>query len=180
MEPTKGTRRRLIPALCRLISVFVILSCKIFANADEEARWKSRASQGVEIGVFDDILRVTTIVVSRKNHGCLFNSQYSKLSHFGFEQEYPYLTLKPNFESLIGNDRFEGYCKEVLDLLATELGFQCKRIWACNSSDEHPSAVTWISDELHLVTDSQFGSMDERGQWRGMIGELLRDVSSLV
>lgn len=42
--------------------------------------------------------------------------------------EEPYIMLKkPNpGETLEGNDRFEGYCKDLADLLAKKLGINCK------------------------------------------------------
>lgn len=42
--------------------------------------------------------------------------------------EEPYIMLKrPNVgETLEGNDRFEGYCKDLADLLAKKLGINCK------------------------------------------------------
>lgn len=29
-------------------------------------------------------------------------------------------------EELTGNDRFEGYCKDMMDLIAAKLGIQCR------------------------------------------------------
>ncbi|CAG2162366.1 unnamed protein product [Oppiella nova] len=52
-----------------------------------------------------------------------------------------------------GNDRYEGYCKDLTDRLADLLGFQY---------------------ELRLVNDSKYGQMDKYGVWDGMIGELVR------
>lgn len=42
--------------------------------------------------------------------------------------EEPYIMMKtaePG-ETLEGNDRFEGYCKDLADLLAKKLGINCK------------------------------------------------------
>lgn len=43
-------------------------------------------------------------------------------------QEEPYIMFrKPEpGEILAGNDRFEGYCKDLADLIAKKLGIQCK------------------------------------------------------
>lgn len=30
-------------------------------------------------------------------------------------------------EEFTGNDRFEGYCKDMMDLIAAKLGIQCNR-----------------------------------------------------
>lgn len=42
--------------------------------------------------------------------------------------EEPYLSLKQYTygESLVGNDRFEGYCKDLADMLAAQLGIKCE------------------------------------------------------
>lgn len=41
--------------------------------------------------------------------------------------EEPYLMHKAGYgDQLIGNERFEGYCKDLAELLATRLGIKCK------------------------------------------------------
>ncbi|XP_023240140.1 glutamate receptor 1-like isoform X1 [Centruroides sculpturatus] len=74
--------------------------------------------------------------------------------------EEPYLMLKKAEigEELIGNDRFEGYCKDLADLVAEHLG---------------------IKYELRLVNDSKYGGQDPNAEmgWNGMVGELIRQVS---
>ncbi|XP_017488722.1 PREDICTED: glutamate receptor 1, partial [Rhagoletis zephyria] len=71
--------------------------------------------------------------------------------------EGPYIMLKrPSMgEQLDGNDCFEGYCKDLADLLAKKLG---------------------INYELRLVKDGTYGSENPtvRGGWDGMVGELVR------
>lgn len=61
--------------------------------------------------------------------------------------------------ALFGNDRFEGYCIDLLKELAIILGF---------------------SYEIRLVEDGKYGAQDEKGQWNGMIKELIDHVSELV
>lgn len=58
--------------------------------------------------------------------------------------------------ALFGNDRFEGYCIDLLKELAIILGF---------------------SYEIRLVEDGKYGAQDEKGQWNGMIKELIDHVS---
>lgn len=57
----------------------------------------------------------------------------------------------------IGNDRYEGYCKDLADLIANNLG---------------------ISYVLKLVNDSKYGAQDPSSPsgWNGMVGELIRQV----
>lgn len=65
--------------------------------------------------------------------------------------------LKKSDKALVGNDRFEGFCIDLLKELANILGF---------------------TYEIRLVPDGKYGSQDEKGQWNGMIRELIEHVSS--
>lgn len=58
---------------------------------------------------------------------------------------------------LEGNERFEGYCKDLADLIASSLN---------------------INYELKLVNDSKYGGQDSNSPsgWNGMVGELIRQV----
>lgn len=58
--------------------------------------------------------------------------------------------------TLYGNDRFEGYCIDLLKELSHILGF---------------------SYEIRLVEDGKYGAQDDKGQWNGMIKELIDHVS---
>nr|XP_040224852.2 glutamate receptor 1-like isoform X1 [Anopheles coluzzii]XP_040224855.2 glutamate receptor 1-like isoform X1 [Anopheles coluzzii] len=71
--------------------------------------------------------------------------------------EEPYIMLRqpePG-ETLETNERFEGYCKDLAELVAKKLG---------------------INYELRIVKDGQYGSEnpDVKGGWDGMVGELVR------
>ncbi|KAI3361225.1 hypothetical protein L3Q82_013421 [Scortum barcoo] len=66
--------------------------------------------------------------------------------------EEPYVMLKKSDKALVGNDRFEGFCIDLLKELANILGF---------------------TYEIRLVPDGKYGSQDEKGQWNGMIRELI-------
>lgn len=57
---------------------------------------------------------------------------------------------------LYGNDRFEGYCLDLLKELSNILGF--------------------IYD-VTLVPDGKYGAQDDRGEWNGMVKELIDHVS---
>lgn len=76
---------------------------------------------------------------------------------FGSVQEEPYVMLKKSDKALVGNDRFEGFCIDLLKELAGILGF---------------------TYEIRLVPDGKYGSQDEKGQWNGIIRELIEHVSS--
>ena len=63
--------------------------------------------------------------------------------------------------TLSGNDRFEGFIKDLTDLLANENGFQFR---------------------FRIVNDSKYGAPDPlaKAGWNGMIGELIRNEVDLV
>ena len=57
--------------------------------------------------------------------------------------------------NLTGNDRFEGFCIDLLKAVADSLGFQY---------------------ELYLVPDAKFGAEDADGNWNGLVRELMDKV----
>ncbi|KAG9333731.1 hypothetical protein JZ751_010600 [Albula glossodonta] len=69
--------------------------------------------------------------------------------------EEPYVMFKKSDKALSGNDRFEGFCIDLLKELANILGF---------------------SYEIRLVPDGKYGSQDEKGQWNGMVRELMEHL----
>ncbi|XP_061145491.1 glutamate receptor ionotropic, kainate 3 isoform X1 [Syngnathus typhle] len=73
--------------------------------------------------------------------------------------EEPYVMLKKSDKALVGNDRFEGYCVDLLKALAAVLGFVY---------------------EIRLVPDGKYGSQDDKGQWNGMIRELIEHRADLA
>ncbi|CAG2101692.1 unnamed protein product [Medioppia subpectinata] len=77
----------------------------------------------------------------------------------------PYIYLKENHESLEGNDKYTGYCVDLLEEIAKvfEKDFKSRFRYA-----------------IHLVEDGSYGNMKESGEWTGMIGELLRHKADLA
>ncbi|KAL0115889.1 hypothetical protein PUN28_011044 [Cardiocondyla obscurior] len=77
--------------------------------------------------------------------------------------EEPYMIAKRSDmgEVLMGNDGYEGYCKDLADLIAKKLG---------------------ISYELRIVKDRKHGSEnpDVPGGWDGMVGELIRKEADIA
>lgn len=55
-----------------------------------------------------------------------------------------------------GNDRYEGYCVDLMELLFKK--------------------VLQITYEIQIVKDSKYGNVNSRGEWNGMVGELLTGV----
>ena len=60
-------------------------------------------------------------------------------------------------EILTGNNRFEGYCKDLADLIAQKMS---------------------INYTLQIVKDLKYGTVDPKSPagWNGMVGELIRKV----
>uniref|UniRef100_A0A8C2G5B6 Glutamate receptor n=1 Tax=Cyprinus carpio TaxID=7962 RepID=A0A8C2G5B6_CYPCA len=81
------------------------------------------------------------------------------IGYFVFVQEEPYVMLKRSDKALVGNDRFEGFCIDLLKELASIMGF---------------------SYEIHLVPDGKYGLQDDKGQWNGMIKELMEHRADLA
>ncbi|XP_056009861.1 glutamate receptor ionotropic, kainate 2-like isoform X3 [Ostrea edulis] len=73
--------------------------------------------------------------------------------------EEPFVMYKKGYENMTGNDRFEGYCVELLHELSKILDFKY---------------------ELYLVHDNKFGARLSDGSWNGMIGEVLAGNATML
>ena len=62
------------------------------------------------------------------------------------------MMLKESAHFLTGNERFEGYCVDLLQELSKALGF---------------------SYEIRLAADGAYGIKNDSGYWNGMIGEVV-------
>lgn len=65
------------------------------------------------------------------------------------------MMYKKSDKPLYGNDRFEGYCLDLLKELSNILGF---------------------SYEVKLVSDGKYGAQNDKGEWNGMVRELIDHV----
>lgn len=83
---------------------------------------------------------------TEKNSGCFIFTL----------QENPYVMQKKSERELIGNDRYEGYCLDLLKELSNILGF---------------------TYEVRLVADGKYGAQNDKGEWNGMVRELIDHVS---
>lgn len=77
-----------------------------------------------------------------------------KYEVFAF-QENPYVMLRQNHQDLEGNDRYEGFCVDMLKELADILKFKYR---------------------IRLVGDGHYGVPGANGTWTGMVGELISRV----
>ena len=68
------------------------------------------------------------------------------------------MMMKERGAFLAGNQRFEGYLADILQRLATSVGFQY---------------------ETRLSRDGKYGELGPDGVWNGMIGEVQSGVSHL-
>ncbi|XP_067113889.1 glutamate receptor ionotropic, kainate 1 isoform X3 [Osmerus mordax] len=73
--------------------------------------------------------------------------------------ENPYVMHKKSDKELVGNDRFEGYCLDLLKELSNILGF---------------------TYEVKLVTDGKYGAQNDKGEWNGMVRELIDHIADLA
>uniref|UniRef100_A0A5F9DNI8 Glutamate receptor n=1 Tax=Oryctolagus cuniculus TaxID=9986 RepID=A0A5F9DNI8_RABIT len=89
-----------------------------------------------------------------------FDLDVISLKEEGLEKEEPYVLFKKSDKPLYGNDRFEGYCIDLLRELSTILGF---------------------TYEIRLVEDGKYGAQDDaNGQWNGMVRELIDHKADLA
>ena len=79
-------------------------------------------------------------------------------SYYFYSQNAPFIQVKSNDngEPLVGNDRFEGFCVDMIKILAERCNF------------------TYL---LRQQAHKQYGAKRDNGSWDGMIGELIRGVS---
>ncbi|KAG8147750.1 hypothetical protein E2320_022459 [Naja naja] len=75
------------------------------------------------------------------------------------DNEEPFVMFAKSDTVLSGNRRFEGYCVDLLSEVSRILGF---------------------SYEIRLVEDGKYGAQDEKGQWNGMIRELIDHKADLA
>uniref|UniRef100_A0A8C3LLL9 Glutamate receptor n=2 Tax=Phasianinae TaxID=9072 RepID=A0A8C3LLL9_CHRPC len=116
-----------------------------FMNFIKEAQWEG----------------LTGRIVFNKSSGLRtdFDLDIISLKEDGLEKEEPFVMFRKSDTALFGNDRFEGYCIDLLKELAVILGF---------------------TYEIRLVEDGKYGAQDDKGQWNGMIKELIDHKADLA
>uniref|UniRef100_A0A3P8WSP9 Glutamate receptor n=1 Tax=Cynoglossus semilaevis TaxID=244447 RepID=A0A3P8WSP9_CYNSE len=88
-----------------------------------------------------------------------FDLDIISLKEDGAARENPYVMYKKSDKELVGNDRFEGYCLDLLKELSNILGF---------------------TYEVRLVVDGKYGAQNDKGEWNGMVRELIDHVADLA
>ncbi|KAA0720855.1 Glutamate receptor ionotropic, kainate 2 [Triplophysa tibetana] len=94
-----------------------------------------------------------------ENHKSKMTNITDSLSNKSLREE-PYVMFKKSDKPLYGNDRFEGFCVDLLRELSGILGFRY---------------------EIRLVEDGKYGVFEESaGQWNGMVRELMDHKADLA
>uniref|UniRef100_A0A672R7Z8 Glutamate receptor n=1 Tax=Sinocyclocheilus grahami TaxID=75366 RepID=A0A672R7Z8_SINGR len=116
-----------------------------FMNLFKEAQWDG----------------LTGRIVLNKTDGLRkeFNLDLISLKEDGTAKENPYVMYKKSDKVLYGNDRFEGYCLDLLKELSNILGF---------------------TYEVKLVSDGKYGAQNDKGEWNGMVRELIDHIADLA
>ncbi|XP_022103507.1 glutamate receptor ionotropic, kainate 2-like [Acanthaster planci] len=75
--------------------------------------------------------------------------------------EKPYVMLRETTDGtkLADNERFEGFCIDLLKMVSADVGFDY---------------------QIQLVNDGNYGAETENGEWNGMIGELMQGQADLA
>uniref|UniRef100_A0AAZ3R051 Glutamate receptor n=1 Tax=Oncorhynchus tshawytscha TaxID=74940 RepID=A0AAZ3R051_ONCTS len=116
-----------------------------FMNLFKEAQWDG----------------LTGHIVLNKTDGLRrdFDLDIISLKEDGTARENPYVMFKKSDRELSGNDRFEGYCLDLLKELSNILGF---------------------TYEVKLVSDGKYGAQNDKGEWNGMVRELIDHIADLA
>ncbi|KRY01500.1 Glutamate receptor 1 [Trichinella pseudospiralis] len=72
----------------------------------------------------------------------------------------PFVMFKKDADQFTGNDRFEGFCVDLMKLLSEKI-------------ENFPYIIK-------PVKDNQYGAVDQNGRWNGMVGELIRGEADLA
>ncbi|RNA18160.1 Glutamate receptor kainate 2 [Brachionus plicatilis] len=84
---------------------------------------------------------------------------FDKKNNLPIYLEKPYVSFKNNSDGLHGNDRFEGFCIDLLDALA-EL---------CN-----------FNYTIHKVSDNKYGTQNKNGEWNGLVKEIIDNKADMA
>ncbi|TWW77271.1 Glutamate receptor ionotropic, kainate 4 [Takifugu flavidus] len=119
--------------------------------------------------LFNTTLTITTILPDlyvadtlRYTGHVHYTSAQQPSHHFNFTssfRENPYVMLRQNHQDLEGNDRYEGFCVDMLKELADILKFKYR---------------------IRLVGDGHYGVPGANGTWTGMVGELISRKADLA
>ena len=98
------------------------------------------------------VARCVLLMLESQVHSCGVIHRVFPPSHF---QERPFTMEKKEIHKYKGNDRYEGFCVDLVAEIGKLLNFNF---------------------DLYLVPDGKFGAKNEDGEWNGVIRELLNGV----
>ncbi|KAF4082060.1 hypothetical protein AMELA_G00147350 [Ameiurus melas] len=116
------------------------------------------ASVPIEIGVWKSYTGLN-LTEKRDSSNNITDSLVNRTLIVTTILENPYVMYKKSDKVLYGNDRFEGYCLDLLKELSNILGF---------------------SYEVKLVSDGKYGAQNDKGEWNGMVRELIDHTADLA
>ncbi|XP_072890586.1 glutamate receptor ionotropic, kainate 3 isoform X2 [Hemitrygon akajei] len=120
----------------------------------------SLKEDGLEkVGTWDPVNGLNITEVSRSRGSNITDSLTNRSLIVTTILEEPYVMFKKSDKPLSGNDRFEGYCIDLLKELANILGFVY---------------------DIQLTQDGKYGTPDEKGQWNGMVKDLIDHKADLA
>ncbi|KHN73264.1 Glutamate receptor ionotropic, kainate 3 [Toxocara canis] len=126
----------------------IVVMKKSKAGFEELGEWRSEDKEFV-------------LAVASKNESSKKESLENKTLQVTIYLEEPFVMLKKveKNEAIEGNDRYEGYCIDLLQKIAEIRKFKYV---------------------LHEVKDKAYGSKEANGKWNGMVGELQRGDADLA
>ncbi|CAN8032801.1 unnamed protein product, partial [Ixodes persulcatus] len=118
----------------------------------------------VEMTINSEMVKVTKFSIFYPTNTFLENiyvTQTKIALDRSFEEPYLMFKKPEPGQVLVGNDQFEGYCKDLADLVAEHI------------------RITYV---LKLVNDSKYGGRDVNSPagWNGMVGELIRQEADMA
>uniref|UniRef100_A0A3P8WSL0 Glutamate receptor n=1 Tax=Cynoglossus semilaevis TaxID=244447 RepID=A0A3P8WSL0_CYNSE len=113
----------------------------------------------IKIAVWNSYRGMSLMESSRDKNNNVTDSMANRTLIVTTILENPYVMYKKSDKELVGNDRFEGYCLDLLKELSNILGF---------------------TYEVRLVVDGKYGAQNDKGEWNGMVRELIDHVADLA
>ncbi|XP_077361990.1 glutamate receptor ionotropic, kainate 1-like isoform X1 [Festucalex cinctus] len=113
----------------------------------------------IKIATWSSVKGMNLIEKSTQNNNNVTDSLANRTLIVTTILENPYVMYKKSDKDLVGNDRFEGYCLDLLKELSNILGF---------------------TYEVRLVADGKYGAQNDKGEWNGMVRELIDHVADLA
>ncbi|XP_023817935.1 glutamate receptor ionotropic, kainate 1 isoform X2 [Oryzias latipes] len=113
----------------------------------------------IKVAIWNSYKGMTLIESNRDKNSNVTDSLANRTLIVTTILENPYVMVRKSDKELVGNDRYEGYCMDLLKELSNILGF---------------------TYEVRLVGDGKYGAQNDKGEWNGMVRELIEHVADLA